>query len=178
VQRLEAQERPHLENQGRGVDRLVEEVVGPGLVAPPDCHGIAEGGHHDHRQGRTVHLAQPRARLEAVHAGQANVEQDEVEAPFGQRLHPPLPRLDTRRRVVVQLQEIDQGLSDHGIVVDDEHPGHGRRQCCAADSASQARRAILAGATRNTGSIWAIPPTRARRFPSWERCIVSGRRGF
>jgi hypothetical protein len=129
VQRLEAQERPHLEDEGRGVDGLVEEVVGPGLVASPDRHGITEGGHHDHRQGRAVYLAQPRARLEAAHAGEANVQEDEIEGLF--RSTRVLPTMGSSSMTSTRVM--------------------GEGQCCAGDSASQARRAILADAIQEDG---------------------------
>ena len=144
VERLEPEEGPHLENEGGGVHGLVEKIVGSGLVASTDRNGVAEGGHHDHRQGRPVCLPDSLAGLEPVHPGQADVQEDQIESSFGQRLEPLLGRLDARGRVAVQGEKVNQCLADHRIVFDDEHRGHGRRQCCPARTASQAARAILA----------------------------------
>ena len=68
VQRLEAQEGPHLEDEGGRVDRLLQEVVRARVVALAHGGRIAEGGQHDDGQRGAVGLADARAGLEAVHA--------------------------------------------------------------------------------------------------------------
>ena len=124
VGRLQAQERADLQDEGGGVDRLVEKVVGAGLVAPAHRDRVAERRHDDHGEIRPVDLAHPRARLEPAHAGQPQVEQDEVEPSLGQHLEPLLRRLRPGGRVAVQGEQVHQGLPDERVVVDEEDLGH------------------------------------------------------
>jgi hypothetical protein len=127
VRRLEPQERPHLQDQGGRVDRLVQEVVGAGLVPAPHGHRVAEGRHHDHRQVRAVGLADPRAGLEAAHARQPDVEQHEVEAACRERVEASLSRLRAVGDVAVEAQQVQQRLADVWVVVDDQDLSHGRK---------------------------------------------------
>ena len=63
--------------QLREVERLGQVVVGAGIEAQHDVDLLGPGGEHDH--GRLgVPFAQPAADLDAVHVGQAQVEQHEV----------------------------------------------------------------------------------------------------
>ena len=55
-----------------------EEVVRARVVALAHGRGVAEGGQHDDGQRGAVRLADAHAGLEAVEAGQADVEQHEV----------------------------------------------------------------------------------------------------
>ena len=131
VQRLEPEEGPHLEDEVRGVDGLLQEVVGSRVVALAHGRGVAERGQDDDGDGRTVDLADARARLEAVEARHAHVEQHEVVGALPQHLEGGLARLRPRALEPVLGEEVEQAAGDVGIVVDDEDAGGGR--CAGAD---------------------------------------------
>jgi hypothetical protein len=144
VRRLQAQEGTHLEDQRRRVDRLVQEVVGAGLVAAPHRDRVAERGHHDHRQVGAVDLADAAAGLETAHPGEPDVEQHEVVAAARERLDAALGRLRPHGRVAVQAQQVHERLPDEGVVVDDEDLGHARPAVWPPPPRASRRRAILA----------------------------------
>ena len=72
-------------------------------------------------------LADARAGLEAAHARQPDVEQDEVEAAGRERVEAALARFGAVGHVAVQAQQIQQRLADVWVVVDDQDLGHERK---------------------------------------------------
>ena len=65
-------------------------------------------------------LADPHAGVEAVEAGHAHVEQNEVVRRLAQHLERFLARLRTGALEAVLREHVEQGPSDVGIVVDHE----------------------------------------------------------
>ena len=124
VQRLEAQERAHLEDERRVVDGLLQEVVGARLVGLAQRGRLGHAREHQHRQRGSEPRADARAGLDAVDARQAQVQHHQVEPAGVEQLERPLAGVGPLGRMVVQGQEIDERTSDPGIVVDDQDAGH------------------------------------------------------
>ena len=126
VKRLQAQEGADLENEGRRVRRLLEEVVGPRFVSAPHRARVPERGQHDHRQGRPVALADAHAGLEPVHPGQPHVQEHQVEPLLGQPVETGLARFGPAGLEAVMAEQLDEGPRDVGVVFDDQDLGQGR----------------------------------------------------
>ena len=115
-----AQHRAHPQGQFPRAERLGHVVVRAGLEADQAVGLVAQGGQH-HDRDRPAG-AQPAAHLQAVHAGQHQVEDDQVGRLLGdpaQRLVPVVHALD-RMAVADEVPADDVG--DGGIVVHDEDP--------------------------------------------------------
>jgi hypothetical protein len=115
-----AQDRTHAQRQLTRAEGLGDVVVRAGLEADQAVGLVAEGGQHDHRDRPLG--AQPAAHLEAVHAGQHEVEDDEVGWLLGhpaQRLVAVVHALD---RVPVPHEVTPDNVRHGGIVVDNDNP--------------------------------------------------------
>ena len=174
---LEAQERADLQDEGGRVDRLVEEVVRPGLVAAPHGHRVPERGHHDHGEVGAVDLPDARAGLEPAHPGQPDVEEHEVEAPAGQRLEPPLRRLGAGGGVAVQAQQVHEGLADEGVVVDEEDLGHALAAVWPPPGARRQGGAVYYARSQAVLRPWTTPSTRRSPSPLLARLYRERRSG-
>ncbi len=100
-------------------------VVGAQLQAQHLLQFAAAGGDKDHRQvGVAAHLAQ---RVEAIHARQPDVKQDEVRARRGDLGQAILRRGGCDHLVAGAFQGKGQATAQQGIVVDEENLfGHGK----------------------------------------------------
>jgi hypothetical protein len=114
------------------------EVVGAGLVALAHRGGIAERGEDDDGQRGPQPLADAQAGLEAVHAGHAHVEQDEVEGLVDEPLQRLLARFGPLGVLLVERQQVHQRAGDVRVVVDDEDARHGHRPARSAPGAFSA----------------------------------------
>ena len=122
---------PQGERHFVGPERLVEIVVGT-LAHGGDGDVFAAVRAHHHHEGRAPLRAIPAQEGEPVHLRHAHVAQHEVEL-LVQRPREPLLRVALRRDLVARLREEQaQGLSESGVVVDDEQahqasPASGRK---------------------------------------------------
>ena len=73
------EQRPDPGEQFGQAERLGHVVVGAGVESDHGVDLVGAGGQHQDREGVAVG-AQPAADLQAVHAGQAQVENDQVDA--------------------------------------------------------------------------------------------------
>ena len=74
-----AQQRAHPGQQLGQPERLADVVVGARVEADDEVDLVGAGGEHEHRQVGHVE-PHPAAHLEPVHAGQAEVEHQQVDA--------------------------------------------------------------------------------------------------
>ena len=116
-----AQLRADARQQHGEAERLGDVVVGAGFQAE---NGVAVGvvaGQHDDRRLEAV-LAQDAHRLAAVHVGQPDVHDHQVDlAAFG-RLHRLGAAVDRGRlELLVQSELFDQRVAQLGVVVDDQN---------------------------------------------------------
>ncbi len=79
LQRLDPQDGPYLGEQFRLVDRLAEEIVGPGLEGPHlVLERIERRDHDDRKKPRLVAVPQQAAQLEAAHLRHHHIEKNEI----------------------------------------------------------------------------------------------------
>jgi hypothetical protein len=120
VEGLEAKKSPHLEDERRRVDGLLQEVVGPRLVARPERDRVAQGCEHDHGKGGAVELPNATAGLESAQPREANVEDDQVEGLSCEHIEGLFAGFRPSRRVAVESKEVHQRARHVGIVVHDK----------------------------------------------------------
>ncbi len=138
------------------------------------------GGDEEHRE-RRVGLAQPRAELEAVHAGHVQVGDEHVEAPAG-REGQGLLRASAEDRLVLRSGAEDQPKQEEGVgvVVHDQDPSgftHGDNLSatgCPTGSGSGADREQSGrGALNDSGTLrWLdhrVPPIDRSRHARGDR---------
>jgi soluble P-type ATPase len=114
-----AQSHPHPGEQLPDGERLGHVVV-RAEVERLDLHGIlALRGQHDDRQRRVEHAHAP-DHLEAVDAGQAEVEQHEIEGAVRDARERVLAAEDGRHRVVLGFERDAQGAQHDRLVVDEQ----------------------------------------------------------
>ena len=144
-----------------GLERLDDVVVGAGLEPDHDVDGVALGGeHHDRHAGLGADLL---ADVDAVLAGQHQVEQHDV-GPVVAELRPaPGHRGCTDRRVEALLAQHDgEHLGQGRVVVDDEDASLGGIQrCCCAHAVNRA--SLGHAATGSSAAARAIEPSIAPR---------------
>src|SRR5438132_1625309 len=119
VELLDPEQRADAHQQLRLVDRLSEEVVGPGLEALDALFRGVKRRHHDHREdpGRWV-LADPAADLVAGHTRHDHVEQHQVGLVGGDDLQGLRPGLGGQDGIAFCGQEVGQELDVQRRVVD------------------------------------------------------------
>src|SRR5262249_43378939 len=104
-------------------ERLGDVVVGARVEADHRIHLVGPRGEDQHRY-RVSPRPDPAADLEPVELGQADVEQDQVDA-LAQRL---VERAGPVRRdvhlVPLAAQGAGQGFGDRGVVLGEQHAGH------------------------------------------------------
>ena len=115
-------------------ERLHEEVVGAAVEAGDAIGDGVAGGDDDHRRVDAAG-AQPPAHLEAVEAGQHQVEHDGVVFLGRRHLHRRHTVLDQVHQMAFLGQAADDEAADLGIVFDDEHAHGGGRQAEASATA-------------------------------------------
>src|SRR3954447_23489558 len=105
-------------------ERLDDVVVGAEAQADDAVGLLALGGEQDDRRRAVVlalaALAQPAHHLEAVDAGQHEIEHDEVGPLLGGELERPLAVARDERRVARVLEVARHEVGDGPLVVDDE----------------------------------------------------------
>ena len=106
------------------LERLLDVVVGARLEADHDIDRVGAGGEHDDRDRRRP--ADRAADLEAVHARQHDVEQDEVERLGGEPLEAFAPVGRGRDGEARVAQADRRHLADRRVILDEQDPGvHG-----------------------------------------------------
>ena len=144
-----AQGDPHAGQQLADGERLGDVVVGA-EVERLDLHRVlALRGQHDDRQRREEHAHAP-DHLEAVDAGQAEVEQHEVEGPVRDARERVLAREHGGDGVVLGFERDAKRAQHDRLVVDDQdqrplHPSVGRSTMNVAPPPA-------------VGSTWSVPP--------------------
>jgi len=114
----------------RSNSRWVSVVVGAHLQAGHPVGLLVASGQHDHR-----HLAgDPAADLEAVDAGQADVEHDELDRVAAQLHQRLLPGADPQHAVPIALQVRAYERADVRLVLDD-HDGDAHEDIVGAQQA-------------------------------------------
>ena len=110
----------------RLVERLGEEVVGAGIEPGDDVVDRRAPGQQDHGQrDRPRVCPQAAADLEAIHPGQADVEQDEVRDDLERGRQPRRPVVRGDRSIAGTLEQRGQQGAVRRVVLDDED---GRRR--------------------------------------------------
>ena len=106
------------------VERFREVVEGAVLDGPYGGGQVAEGGNDDDG-GVAGQLAQPAERGQAVHAGQAHVEDDRVGLTFGGELERLLRGGGGRGGMALGGQGALQRPADGFFIIDDQDVFHG-----------------------------------------------------
>ena len=168
-----AQPGPHPGHQLLGLERLDHVVVGAGLQPEHHVDGVALGGqHHDRHAGLAPDGA---GHVDAAHARQHQVEQDDVGSVVAERGQRPFAVRDEGRHEALAAQHDAEHLGEGGVVIDHEYPGsHGvyrsipvRLECSASPRHRSAERprapqqvgmAAQRGAPGRTGPPDADPP--------------------
>ncbi len=117
---LAAQHRFYARDELAGRERLDDVVVGA-AAQPDDPVGLAAaGGEQDHPRRRGL-LAQAAHHLEAVEAGQHDVEHDKVRRALGAERERVGAVAGDTCAVAGALEVARHDLADGGLVVDDQH---------------------------------------------------------
>ena len=103
--------------------RLLDEVERAHLDRAHRRLDVAVAG-DDHDLRVDLPLAQPRQRGEAVHAGQPDVEHDDIVGVAGETLEAGLAAVDRVDAVALVAQHAAQRAADAGFVVDDQNGWH------------------------------------------------------
>ena len=102
------------------VERLGDEVVGPGFDRPDLLLGVARRDHHDRQVGGLRVLADPPAHLVAVHARHHDVEQDDVGRLLAQHVQRLLAGRGGQHPIAARAQHRVEQPDVRRLVVDDE----------------------------------------------------------
>ena len=119
-----AQQGPDPGEQFGEPEGLGDVVVGAGVQADDGVHLVGAGGQHQDREGVALG-AQPAGHLQAVHAGQPQVEHDQVDGAQQsgvERGGPVLAHLDL---VPLPAQCAGERLRDGCVVLGEQYAGHG-----------------------------------------------------
>src|SRR5690606_6937083 len=156
-----AQHGPDPGLQHAWLDRFDHVVVRPRLQARHHVHVVVAGGQHDDRQVAVG--ANAAAHLEAIHAGQHQVEHDDFRlhrAKTGQRL---LTVVERVHAVTLPLQRQGQPVSYGLVVLDQQYARHGPHYRRSA-------RSWLITRSTATATKYSVPATRTAPRPSDSRC--------
>ncbi len=112
--------------QNVGVERLGQHIVGAGLPGQPRARGVGFlRDHDDRRVGRGRVGAQRAAHGHAVHAGQTQVQQDQVGLEIAGPGHGGVA-VEGKLALAEVLDEVAQQLHGDGVVVDHQHAWRSR----------------------------------------------------
>ena len=118
-----AQQRPHPGEQFGEPERLGDVVVGAGVEADDGVHLVDAGGEDQHR-GAVPFGTHPAGHLQAVHLGQAEVKNDQVDAP----LQCPLEGLRAvgahLNLIALPAQRTGERLGNRGVILGEKYAGH------------------------------------------------------
>ncbi len=103
-------------------ERLLDEVERPHLDGAHRRFDVAVTGNQDHL-GIDLTFAQPRQRREAVHAGQPDVEHDQIDRAACDAIEARLAARHRLHRVALVTQDAGERRPNPGLVVDDEDGG-------------------------------------------------------
>ena len=167
------------QGEGRHVERLGDEVVGPGPDGLDGRLHAAEGGDHHHRRVRSVG-GDLRAQVDAVAATQVDVGDHDVELLGLEQPEGLVGRGPRAARVALGRQLGHQRVTHLSIVVDDQNsPGHTTclpfRHARCLDSGS--RRAESQDACRGKYTVNPGPRLAARLRTSQPPCSLMMPRG-
>src|SRR6478609_4441032 len=104
-------------------ERLRDVVVGTGIEPHDRVDLVGAGGQHEHGNGAAL-LTQPPAHLEAVHLRQAEVEHQQVGRAQGLLERGDAVGADVDV-VALAPQRAGQRVGDRGVVLREQHLGHG-----------------------------------------------------
>ncbi len=141
-------------------ERLCEVVVGAELQADDLVDLLVPGGQHEDRRLRP-RGAQPPEHLEPVHAGQADVEHDEVRGLVRGEVEAFLAGPRDRDLVALLLERVLDTARDRELVFDDQDGGSHVR-----DATPLSRRRRHVARNRGTGARWACASLRIRHAPA------------
>ena len=121
-----AQQRADPGQQLGEAEGLADVVVGAGVEADDEVDLVGAGGEHE--DGEVGHLGPDAAAdLEAVHAGQAEVEHQQVDVAAADALQRAHPVVGDRDVVALALQRPRERLGDRRVVLGEQDRGHDRR---------------------------------------------------
>ncbi len=113
------QPRPHTCDEFLRLERLDDVVVGARLEAEDDIDGVRLRSEHDDRHAR-IRPEHP-AHVDPVHAGQHQIEQDEIGAELAHGARAWVPSPTTKVRTFT-TQDDREHLCECRIVVDNQNP--------------------------------------------------------
>ena len=141
-----------------GVERLLDEVEGADAHRLDRHRHVAVAGHQDDRQAGVDRL-QPAEQRHAVHAGHADVADDDAVEVGAERLQRGLGGLEGERLEARELQPLRDALAHVGLVVDD-------RDLAICVSCWSLGGLGLARRSRGSSSSKTAPPSGALRATS------------
>ena len=163
--RQPAQQGAHPGQQLGEAEGLADVVVGARVEADDEVDLVGAGGEHE--DGEVGHLEpDPAADLEAVHAGQAEVEHQQVHAARADVLQRDQAVVGHRHLVALALQRPRERLGDGGVVLGEQDRCHVRSLCRVVCAAGCGRCGRVSAWTMTTISRsrcgWPTPPTPSR----------------
>ena len=154
-----AQQRPGPGEQLGEPEGLGDVVVGP-CVEPHDGVDLVGPGREDEHGHAAALLPEPAAHLEAVHLREPEVEHDQVGLAQG-ALERGLPVRAHLHLVALSAESTGERVGDRGVVLGEQHLGHGAIVVTPRDSAR--RDGVQAGARRSSWSVTTPIPRSIRR---------------
>jgi hypothetical protein len=106
----------HASHQFPRVERLGQIIVGAQIQADDAVHVVGAGRQHEHRH--TALLAQLPQNLEAVHAGQHDVQDHQAETAVQGALQPAAPFVHAFDREAFALEKFGQQGAQFSVIVD------------------------------------------------------------